>query len=85
MGKNKNIVTILCDYGTKYESKIFNRKFLSEKNYLFRHGYEKNIISAKDLKKILNKKDLTVLDSRWFLKRLEARSLKNHIYQMQFF
>ena len=27
---------------------------------------KKNIISAKDLKKILNKKDLTVLDSRWF-------------------
>ena len=30
IGKNKNIVTILCDYGTKYESKIFNKKFLSE-------------------------------------------------------
>ncbi len=32
IGKNKNIVTILCDYGTKYESKIFNKKFLSDKN-----------------------------------------------------
>ncbi len=32
IGKNKNIVTILCDYGTKYESKIFNKKFLAEKN-----------------------------------------------------
>ena len=31
LGKNKNIVTILCDYGTKYQSKIFNKKFLSEK------------------------------------------------------
>ena len=31
LGKNKNIVTILCDYGTKYESKIFNKKFLTEK------------------------------------------------------
>ena len=30
LGKNKNIVTILCDYGTKYESKIFNKKFLSK-------------------------------------------------------
>ena len=48
---------------------------------------KKNIISAKDLKKILNKKDLTVLDSRWFLKEplRGGRSLKNHIYQMQFF
>ena len=32
LGKNKNIVTILCDYGTKYESKIFNKKFLKDKN-----------------------------------------------------
>ncbi len=31
LGKNKNIVTILCDYGTKYESKIFNKEFLSKK------------------------------------------------------
>ena len=30
LGKNKNIVTILCDYGTKYESKIFNKKFLKK-------------------------------------------------------
>ena len=30
LGKNKNVVTILCDYGTKYESKIFNKKFLSK-------------------------------------------------------
>ena len=32
IGKDKNIVTILCDYGTKYASKIFNKDFLSEKN-----------------------------------------------------
>ena len=31
IGPNKKIVTILCDYGTKYESKIFNKKFLNEK------------------------------------------------------
>ena len=31
IGPNKKIVTILCDYGTKYESKIFNKKFLTEK------------------------------------------------------
>ena len=30
LGENKNIVTILCDYGTKYESKIFNKKFLKK-------------------------------------------------------
>ena len=32
IGPNKNIVTILCDYGTKYQSKIFNKKFLKNKN-----------------------------------------------------
>ena len=31
IGPNKIIVTILCDYGTKYESKIFNKKFLKDK------------------------------------------------------
>ena len=28
----ENIVTILCDYGTKYESKIFNKVFLKKEN-----------------------------------------------------
>ncbi len=28
MGPGKTIVTILCDYGTRYESKIFNKEFL---------------------------------------------------------
>ncbi len=32
IGPNKKIVTILCDYGTKYASKIFNKEFLREKN-----------------------------------------------------
>ena len=41
MGPNKNIVTILCDYGTKYQSKIYNKKFLKKKNYLYLIGYEK--------------------------------------------
>ena len=31
IGPNKKIVTILCDYGTKYESKIFNKRFLKDK------------------------------------------------------
>ena len=35
IGPNKKIVTILCDYGTKYESKIFNKKFLKNKGLPF--------------------------------------------------
>jgi len=31
MGPNKIIVTILCDIGTRYASKIFNREFLKSK------------------------------------------------------
>lgn len=32
MGPGKTIVTILCDYGTRYQSKLFNPAFLREKN-----------------------------------------------------
>ena len=31
MGPGHTIVTILCDYGTRYQSKIFNAEFLREK------------------------------------------------------
>lgn len=31
MGPGHTIVTILCDYGTRYASKLFNRAFLEEK------------------------------------------------------
>ncbi len=32
LGPGKNIVTILCDDGRRYASKIFNKQFLKEKN-----------------------------------------------------
>jgi cysteine synthase A len=31
MGPGKTIVTVLCDYGTRYQSKLFNPAFLKEK------------------------------------------------------
>ena len=31
MGPGHTIVTILCDYGTRYQSKLFNPTFLREK------------------------------------------------------
>ena len=31
MGPGHHIVTILCDYGTRYASKLYNREFLTEK------------------------------------------------------
>lgn len=31
MGSGKTIVTMLCDYGTRYQSKLFNREFLQSK------------------------------------------------------
>jgi len=30
MGKGNTIVTMLCDYGNRYQSKLFNKKFLME-------------------------------------------------------
>jgi cysteine synthase A len=35
MGPGHTIVTILCDYGTRYQSKLFNPKFLKEKGLPF--------------------------------------------------
>jgi cysteine synthase len=32
LGPGKTIVTILCDYGTRYQSKLFNPEFLRQKN-----------------------------------------------------
>jgi cysteine synthase A len=32
LGPGKTIVTILCDYGSRYQSKLFNRAFLAEHN-----------------------------------------------------
>jgi cysteine synthase A len=32
LGSGHTIVTILCDYGTRYQSKLFNSAFLKEKN-----------------------------------------------------
>jgi cysteine synthase A len=31
LGKGCTIVTVLCDYGTRYQSKLFNPAFLREK------------------------------------------------------
>jgi cysteine synthase A len=32
LGPNKNIVTILCDKSDRYQGKLFNKKFLMDKN-----------------------------------------------------
>ena len=32
LGPGHTIVTILCDYGTRYQSKLFNPEFLRTKN-----------------------------------------------------
>ncbi|MEM6465735.1 MAG: cysteine synthase A [Pseudomonadota bacterium] len=33
LGPGKTIVTILCDYGTRYSAKLYNRDFLKEKGH----------------------------------------------------
>jgi cysteine synthase A len=32
LGPGQTIVTVLCDYGTRYQSRLFNPAFLREKN-----------------------------------------------------
>ena len=38
LGPGHTIVTILADYGTRYQSKLFNPQFLREKSYPSRNG-----------------------------------------------
>lgn len=50
MGPGHTIVTILCDYGTRYQSKLFNPEFLRSKNlpvpgWLERDGGVKDVLA----------------------------------------
>ncbi|KRE17903.1 cysteine synthase [Bosea sp. Root381] len=52
MGPGHTIVTILCDYGTRYQSKLFNPEFLRSKNlpvpgWLERDGAALNKVVAR--------------------------------------
>ena len=40
LGPGHTIVTVLCDYGTRYQSKLFNPKFLHEKGLPVPHWLE---------------------------------------------
>jgi len=40
LGPGHRIVTMLCDYGTRYQSKLFNPKFLRERNLPAPHWLE---------------------------------------------
>jgi cysteine synthase A len=42
MGPGHTIVTVLCDYGTRYSSKLFNPTFLRGKNLPVPDWLEKN-------------------------------------------
>ena len=42
-GEHACIVTILCDNGAKYQSRLFNRKWLAEKGLLDAAGFDQNV------------------------------------------
>ncbi|MCG3267674.1 cysteine synthase A [Yoonia sp. I 8.24] len=43
MGPGHTIVTVLCDYGTRYQSKLYNPSFLREKNLPVPEWLEANV------------------------------------------
>ena len=49
LGPGKTIVTILCDYGTRYQSKLFNPAFLREKNLPVPEWLEKPVTIDRQL------------------------------------
>ena len=46
LGPGHTIVTVLCDYGTRYQSKLFNPEFLREKGLPARTGCEQRSFEA---------------------------------------
>jgi cysteine synthase A len=50
MGPGHTIVTILCDYGTRYQSKLFNPEFLKSKNLPFPEWLDR---AAADIPSVL--------------------------------
>jgi cysteine synthase A len=49
LGPGHTIVTILCDYGTRYQSKLFNRSFLEGKKLPIPNWLKKEVGSHSDL------------------------------------
>ena len=49
LGPGKTIVTILCDYGTRYQSKLFNPSFLREKGLPVPHWLDGDGRSIPDV------------------------------------
>ncbi|MEM7722916.1 MAG: cysteine synthase A [Pseudomonadota bacterium] len=49
MGPGHTIVTILCDYGTRYQSKVFNPEFLREKNLPVPPWMERDAMDIPDV------------------------------------
>jgi cysteine synthase len=49
MGPGHTIVTILCDYGTRYQSKLFNPAFLRSKNLPVPAWLEREVTVTADL------------------------------------
>ena len=43
IGPGKTIVTILCDHGTRYQSKLYNPEFLRSKNLPVPEWLEKEV------------------------------------------
>ena len=52
MGPGHTIVTILCDYGTRYQSKLFNPAFLREKHLPVPGWMEKTVDIAVPYEKV---------------------------------
>lgn len=49
LGPGHRIVTILCDYGTRYQSKLFNPKFLQEKGLPFPQWLETGSVGLPEV------------------------------------
>ncbi len=75
LGPGHTIVTILCDYGTRYQSKLFNPEFLASKGLpVPRWLAEKRPADRRTLRKMSDTPPLVSTD--WLAARLDAPDIR---------
>lgn len=58
MGPGHTIVTILCDFGTRYQSQLYNAKFLESKNLPLPNSWHENRLTCRRFSKRSMKAEL---------------------------
>ena len=92
LGPGHTIVTVLCDYGSRYQSKLFNPAFLEERGLPappWLRMTDDPVVSTQWLAERLESPDLSIVDASWFMpgtpRDAKAEFVEGHIPGAVFF